>query len=98
MGFTEVKARILNCLRSGEYDHEARGKIEVKNLLACGQVTEEDVIRLVSRTNGGQYVVSPHHADQTVMVHVFRPIHHGVTWYIKFYFIEPGAVFISVHL
>ena len=97
MGFNDIKSRIIKCLESGDYDHEARQHIDVKNLLACGQVTEEEVIRLVNKTKGSQYEKSPHHFDRSVMVHILKPIHQGITWYIKFYFIEPEAMFISVH-
>ncbi len=97
MGFNDTKTKAIKCLEAGDYDHEARQHIDVKNLFACGQVSEEDVIRLINKTKGAQYEKSPHHFDKSVMVHIFKPMHQNATWYIKFYFIEPAAMFISVH-
>jgi len=98
MGFTDIKSCIIKCLESGDYDHETRTSIDVKNLLACGQISEAEVIRLINKTRGTEYEKSPHHYDRSVMVHIFKPKDNGMTWYIKFYFVEPSAMFISVHL
>ncbi|MDH3997512.1 MAG: hypothetical protein OET90_01620 [Desulfuromonadales bacterium] len=97
MGFKDAKEGALRCLRSGDYAHAVRDEIDVKNLLACGLVTEEDVIALINRTKGNQHEERPHDNDRSVTVHIFKPQHKGVTWYIKFYFVEPGVMFISVH-
>jgi hypothetical protein len=35
--------------------------------------------------------------DQNIDVHVIKTRHKNEQWYIKWYFIEPDAVFISVH-
>lgn len=33
----------------------------------------------------------------SIDVHVFKPYKDAKRWYIKFYFIDPDVVFISVH-
>jgi hypothetical protein len=35
--------------------------------------------------------------DQGIDVHVIKTLYKTEQWYIKWYFIEPDAVFISVH-
>ena len=80
-----------------EYSHEIRKDIDVKNLFSCGQVSESYVIELIKLTSGDTHETSPHHADNSITVHVFKPYKDGKYWYVKFYFIEPDVVFISVH-
>lgn len=97
MGFKAVKQQVINCIEQGTYDHEVRRNIDVKNLFQCGQLSDEYIIELLKATKGNQYNVSPHHLAPSIDVHVFKPTRNGRTWYIKFYFIEPEAMFISVH-
>lgn len=97
MGFKEVKSKVINCLENGSYDHEVREHIDVKNLFQCGQLTDDDVIALVKKTRGNEYEVSPHHMAPSVDVHVMKPFKDGKRWYVKFYFVEPDVMFISVH-
>ncbi len=97
MNFTEVKNQLVSCIESGSYDHEIRKNIDVKNLFQCGQMTDDYVIALIKKTRGNEHTVSPHHKAPEIDVHVFTPFKNGKRWYIKFYFIEPDAVFISVH-
>lgn len=97
MGFKEVKAKVVKCLECGNFTHEARKNIDVKNLLMVGVITEDETIRLIQKTNGTQYETSPLHGDTSIMVHVFKPVENNRTWYIKFYFLDPDTVFISVH-
>lgn len=92
-GFGEAKRRLLKALAEGAWLHEARNAIDVKNELATGSVTAAEVRRVVGRCNGTHHSASPHHADPSVQVHVLR--RDG--WYIKFYFLDEDAVFISVH-
>lgn len=73
--------------------HEARNAIDVKNELATGAVTAAEVRRVIVRCNGTHHSASPHHADASIEVHVLR----RERWYIKFYFLDEDAVFISVH-
>lgn len=66
-GFDAVKKRLLSALIDGNYQHEARDRIDIKNHLLMGRV---------------------------ITVHVLKT----TGWYIKFYFLDPSTVFISVHL
>ncbi|WP_435249065.1 hypothetical protein ACMAZD_23780 [Vibrio sp. nBUS_14] len=97
MGFNKVKKRVIECIENGDYDHEVRHNIDVKNLFQCGQLTDEFVVGLIKATRGNEYDVSPHHQAHTVDVHVFKPFKDGKQWYVKFYFVEPDVMFISVH-
>ncbi|MBL1140681.1 MAG: hypothetical protein HND53_01475 [Proteobacteria bacterium] len=97
MGFTDAKRQVINCLNKGQYSHEARGNIDIKNLLATGDVTPEDVATILGRSRGNEYSCSPHDYDSSVDVHIVKTTHQGINWYIKWYFIEPDVVFISVH-
>ena len=97
MGFKNVKSQVLACLTSGNILHEQRRTIDVKNLLVTGQVSENDVSDAIARTKGTEYEVSKHHAISTIDVHIVKTRYQGQNWYIKWYFIEPDSVFISVH-
>lgn len=97
MGFNDIKKQVIACLEEGSYDHEIRGNIDVKNLFQCGQLSDNYVIELIKKTRGTEYEVSPHHQAPSVDVHIFKPFKDGKKWYIKFYFVEPDVVFISVH-
>ncbi|HSG07355.1 MAG TPA: hypothetical protein VLA36_03290 [Longimicrobiales bacterium] len=91
---------MIRALVDGNYQHEARGALSEKNLLAIGDVDEADVIRLVRRTRGDQYSTTPHDWDRTTMVHLFRPVLGRQRWYVKVYFLDQPsdtAVFVSVH-
>ena len=93
IGFKEAKRRLLAALDSGNYQHEARSGIVTKNLLQTGQVSAQTLAALVLRCSGQHHSSSPHHLIGSVEVHVFR--RDG--WYVKFYFIDPDTIFISVH-
>jgi hypothetical protein len=97
MGFSDVKHEAIQCLRSGAYDHAARIDIDEKNLFSAGVVDAEYVVSLISKTSGTQYECSPHHQDSTTDVHICRPFKDGCYWYVKFFFIDPDVIFISVH-
>lgn len=97
MGFKDVKAQVLACLEDGAVLHDQRGDIEIKNLLATGQVSLDDVATIIGRSRGGQYSSSPHYVVDDVEVHIIKTKHGGEDWYIKWYFVEPNSVFISVH-
>lgn len=93
MGFKDAKAAVLKALKEGTYQHEARNQIEVKNELAMGNVTADDVAAVIGKCNGTHHSMSSHHSDASIDVHVLK--RDG--WYIKFYFLEEDACFISVH-
>lgn len=92
-GFRKAKRDVIAALETGNYLHVSRGDIEVKNLLATGEVTAQEVAGIVRACNGTHHHSSPHHAVAHIDVHVLK--RHG--WYIKFFFIEPDTWFISVH-
>ena len=93
IGFTEAKQRLIRALTEGRFLHEARGQIETKNLLLMGQVTTEELLAVVRRCAGQHHSRSPHHAEPSMNVHILR--RDG--WYVKFYFVDPDTIFISVH-
>jgi hypothetical protein len=93
VGFAGAKSRLIKALREGRFLHEARDQVETKNLLLMGQVTTDEVLAVVGRCFGQHHSSSPHHADPRIDVHILR--RDG--WYVKFYFIDPDTIFISVH-
>lgn len=93
MGYRTAKRNILKALKEGNFQHESRGDIDVKNLLAMGKVSAKEVAALIAASDRTMHVQSPHHIVKEVVVHVIKV--NG--WYIKFYFLEPDAWFISVH-
>lgn len=97
MGFTEVKSKVINCLNSGFVLHEQRGNIDIKNLLSTGAISASEVANIIGRARGNCYSCSPHHFDANIDVHVIKTTLSGHNWYIKWYFVEPDCVFISVH-
>ena len=97
MGFKSVKAKVLDCLERGDISHEQRGDIDIKNLLATGQVSPSKVAEILGRARGDSYSSSPHHLADSIDVHVVKTRYAGKEWYIKWYFVDPSSVFISVH-
>jgi len=93
VGYRTAKRNILKALKEGNFQHESRGDIDVKNLLAMGKVSAKEVAALIAASDGAMHVQSPHHIVKEVVVHIIKV--NG--WYIKFYFLEPDAWFISVH-
>lgn len=93
MGFRQVKAAVIKALKAGTYQYESRGDIATKNLLAIGAIAAEELAAIIARCNGTQHSSSPHHRDARIEVHVIKT--DG--WYVKFYFIDPDTMFISVH-
>lgn len=90
MGFEDVKRQILEALLAGQFEHDWRG--ESKNLLAADRLDAGTARELIERTRGQEAQQSPHHADASVSVWVFRP--RG--WYIKFYYRKVWR-FVSFH-
>lgn len=101
MGFREARDRLIEALREGRYEHEARQARSEKNLLAVGDVAADEVVTLPHRCRGDQHEESPNHWDRATTVHEFKPVVDGDQCYIKAYF-DPddrseGVMFISVH-
>jgi len=97
MGFKDVKSKVLQCLSTGSVLHEEREYIDTKNLLSTGVVSVSEVANIIGRARGNSYSCSPHHFDAKIDVHVIKTKHLSSCWYIKWYFVEPDCVFISVH-
>lgn len=93
MGWKAVKSRVLADLALGRFLHEVRRDIDVKNELATGDVTADFVRSLIIAARGQDYRATPHHAARDITVHVVT--RNG--WYVKFYFLDPDTMFISVH-
>lgn len=93
MGFSQVKRMILDALANGTFQHEARARIDIKNLLQTGEVSPDAIAEIIKKARGHDHSTSPHHLAPSIDVHVIR--HSG--WYIKFYFVDPDTMFISVH-
>lgn len=103
MGLNDVRSRAIECLRSGTIQHAARDNIDEKNLLKTGAVTVDLVIKLMNATKGSEYSTTSHVDAPDVDVHVCKPMARAEgedeksSWYLKFYFIDPDLIFISVH-
>jgi hypothetical protein len=92
-GFTIVSQKVLKALADGSYQHAERRAIDVKNLLQLGAISAEEVAAIIRRCNVTHHSSSPHHVVPQIMVHVLK--RDG--WYIKFFFVDPETIFISVH-
>ena len=97
MGFKDAKKQLLECLVEGNILHQARNNIDVKNLLETGQISVEVVTDIVKRARGNDYECSPHHMIKSIDVHIIKTTYQNESWYIKWYYIEPNSIFISVH-
>ena len=97
MGFRDVRTKAITCLENGNVLYEARKNIDVKNLLKIGTVSNEDVVKILKSSRGGSYKTSPHHYDRSIVVHIVSTTLLGQNWYIKWYFLEPDCIFISIH-
>jgi hypothetical protein len=94
LGFKEIKDTVIKCIRSGFVQHEERDSD--KNLYATGDLSSAEVIKIIEYCRGDWYQKSRHHFLD-IDVHVLKPKGKYDGYYIKFYFIEPDAWFISVH-
>ncbi len=83
MGFKAVKKQVIDCLNKGLISHEMRNDIDIKNLLAIGEVTLEQVVDVLRRARGDNYSTSPHHLDRSIDVHIIKSLYAGERWYIK---------------
>jgi hypothetical protein len=97
MAFRKARSKIIAAPQAGTYSHEARDALRERNLLAVGDVSAEFVIELLKRAGGADHRESPHHRDAQTTVHIFSCRHAGERWYVKAYFIDDEARFISVH-
>jgi hypothetical protein len=72
--------KILQALKEGFYQHDVRRDIDIKNLLAIGQITAFEVSQLIALSDGTMHQETPLHTIKDLMVHVIRV----KGWYIKY--------------
>ena len=97
MKFAEARRKVKEKLASGDIQHEARKEIERKNKLSTGELSPDQVSKLLDRATFNNFDSGPHDNDPETTVYIFKPTVEGTKWYIKAYFIEPDVWFISVH-
>lgn len=88
-----MKRAVVEALLAGDFQHFSRRDIDVKNLLAMGAVSPSFVEEVVISSRGMDYVCSPLHGNRRIDCHLIK----SRGWYIKFFFLDPDTVFISVH-
>jgi hypothetical protein len=93
MGFKSVKKEVISSLMSGDFSHELRSDIDVKNVLSTGTLSVSQCVDILKRARGCDYECSPHRYCSSIDVHIIKTS----DWYIKWYFIEPSCMFISFH-
>jgi hypothetical protein len=98
MGFKDAKYKVIESLINGSFSHQERNDIDVKNVLATGDVSTATIISILKRSSGLDYTTSKHHLDNNIDVHIVETTMATEDWYIKWYIIEPNCVFISVHI
>jgi len=57
----------------------------------------QEVAEIIGRSRGNDYSSSLHHFDSSITVHIIKTRLAGHNWYVKWYYVEPNSVFISVH-
>lgn len=103
MSFRDARDKLVGCIRAGEFGHWPREDLLLKNWLAAGRITEEEVIRLILRCKGTHYRRGNQISPVGTVVHEFFPRDGDVEWYIKAYLSEENdeagieAVFMSIH-
>lgn len=102
MGFSDVKRRAIALIREGEFEYDPLTLVVPgRNLLADGEIDEARVVALLSRCRGPQYECGRHHQDNSIDVHIFKPMEGPQQWYVKLYFLETDdgglVMFMSVH-
>ncbi|HLG19632.1 MAG TPA: hypothetical protein VI895_07425 [Bdellovibrionota bacterium] len=100
MTFKEARAALIEALKEGRYQHEARDAQAEKNLLAVGDISPDEVIEILKACRGKLHRKEPHYAKAEIEVHVFKArkkISRWQQWFVRAYFIDEDAWFISVH-
>ena len=75
MGFLGVRRRAIACLQSERFDSVARGEVAHNNLLATGEVSVDDVVRMIRLCRGTQYRAAPMTENPSTMKHVHLEKH-----------------------
>lgn len=94
MGFKEIKKQAIDCIKCDHIKHIERDLD--KNLFADGLISSDEMIKIISSCNGDCYECSKHHF-MDIDVHILKPNGRYDGLYVKFFFIEPDVIFISVH-
>lgn len=97
MGFSEIKKKVITCVEQGKAQSTPRSDKGEKNLFLTGEKSAADVVSMLNKTKGTQYSSAPHNTVNGIDIHIFKPLIGHEEWYIKFYFIDPECIFISVH-
>ncbi len=100
MGFHEVRRRAIACLRADAFDSVMRLAMSEKNLLATGDVSADDVVRMIVLCRGIQYTARRMTDNTTILKHEMKPVVDGERWFIRFFFVPQPTdmmMFISVH-
>ena len=97
-GFRAVRSKLIECLKTGNFESDIRtGSVELKNHLAAGKITANQLAEILEACRGDQHEQAPHHQEPTIEIHIFQTSLKGQKWYVKAYFIGERAHFISVH-
>lgn len=72
IGFKEAKRRAIEALRNMTNQVAQRREIEAKNLLYANEVSEEDIIAVISKYRGQDHEMRPHDMIKTIDVHILR--------------------------
>ena len=83
MGFNDVKQRVIACLDAQSYDSDDRAAMSENNLLATGQISAEEVKRIIGRCNGTQYTAKPMTEAPDTLKHELKPVIAGEQWFIR---------------
>lgn len=97
MGFRAAKTALLEAMRAGRIDHEAREAQDEKNWLATGVLFVSEAIAIVEATQGPGECRPHHMLSRSIEVWIFKPVAAGRRWYVKFYLVDEDAIFISFH-
>jgi len=94
MAFNEIKSKAIDCIKSGRVRHTVRDIS--KNMFASGEITPDEMVKIIGSCRGDCHTAGKHHFLDTE-VHILKPKGKYDGLYIKFFFVEPDIMFISVH-
>ena len=97
LGFRRALAQLLEALDSGAFGFPIEEVRAGKNLLQTGELSRDDLVRILKRCRGPDYSESPHHWAPEIVCHVFKPTVEGNRWYVNCCFIGQDTLVISVH-
>ncbi len=86
---------MLECLRLGRVAHEGRSFQDAKNLLASGELTEDEAVLILASVRGQQAQQATHHYDPDLPIWIM--LVGGVRWYLKLYLVGEDLICLSFH-